>query len=774
MASFIIPVLLLINVQLTSSQPIISYPINSQLPPVARVNEPFSYIFSRYTFQSDLSISYSLGSAPKWLSIDSEGRRLYGTPTDDIVRNGDVIGQTVEVIARDNSGSTLLSCTLVVSSNKSPSVNIPLLDQIQEFGDYSPPSSLISYASTELSFTFDPDTFEHQPNMINYYATSGDGSPLPAWMRFDTGSMTFSGETPPFESLIQHPQKFDFKLVASDIVGFSAVSIAFSVTVGRHKLSADNPNITMNTTRGNKLVYRGLADSIKLDSKPIEIENIDISTKGMPDWLSLDEKTWNIEGTPEKSDHSTNFTIMLRDSYQDTLSIYATVNVSTALYRSTFDDLEIEAGKDVNIDLRSYFWEPDDIDLRVAIKPDKKWLKLDGFNLTGKTPKSASGDLKIFVTASSKTSEDTEIEVLDVSVIPFESTYSTTIQSRTLSVSTGTYTSAAPTESSSNPKVQLADSDGGLKTGTLLLAILLPLLVVVFLSMLLICCLVRRHRKRQTYISSKFRNKISGPVLESLRVNGGSSAMQGAEKVANIGATGQHHHQPGGTLPRSEVDSGTLVMMSPTLGFMATPQVPPGFIAEDPNTSLSWSNSVSNSDDGRRSWVTVEGAATATKRQNRTSLGSHRSGTTLSESTYQLIPPPVLFSDARPRSFRGGIDPTVPLPIGLPSIQSQRAVFQQGSDYYTSGNESSLQFPSSHQSSPRLMTGFPIPAVDVRPTDSHGPSMEGTQSLPVLRRPELVRLSSQQLLGEDSRPSSRAWYDFEAPRGLFNDPSFGS
>lgn len=46
--------------------------------------------------------------------------------------------------------------------------------------------------------------------------------------------------------------------------------------------------------------------------------------------------------------------------------------------------------------------------------------------------------------------------------------------------------------------------------------------------------------------------------------------------------------------------------------------------------------------------------------------------------------------------------------------------------------------------------------------------------MPVLRRPELVHLSSEQLLGEDGGPGSRAWYDFEAPGGLFSDPSFGS
>jgi axial budding pattern protein 2 len=770
--SFTISVLLLIIVRFTSSQPTINYPINSQLPPVARVNEPFSYVFSRYTFRSDFNITYSLGDAPEWLSINSKDHRLYGTPTDDIVRSGGVIGQTVEVIARDESGSAMLSSTLVVSSNKSPSVKIPLLDQIQGFGDYSPPSSLISYPSTEFSFKFNPNTFEHQPDMINYYATSGDGSPLPAWMRFDTGSMTFSGETPPFESLIQHPQKFDFQLVASDIVGFSAVSVAFSVIVGRHKLSTDNPNITMNTTRGKKLVYRGLADSIKIDNKSIEIGQVDLSTEDMPDWLSLDEKTWNIEGTPERGDHSTNFTITLRDSYQDTLNIYATVSVSTALFRSTFDRIEIEAGKDVNIDLRSYFWDPDDINIRITIKPDKNWLKFDGFSITGKAPKSTSEDFQISVTASSKSSEDNETEVLNVSVVSFESTSSTVTESKTSPASTGTSTSLAPTGTSSSPEISLADSHGGLTTGTLLLAILLPLLVVVFLLMLLICCLIRRRRKRKTYLSSKFRNKISGPVLESLRVNGGSSAMQEAEKVANIGVTGQQRRRPVRTSP-SEVNSETLVMISPTLGFLATPQVPSRYVAEDSNASFSWSNSVSNSEDDRRSWVTVEGTATA-GRQSRVSLRSQRSDTTLSESIHQLIPPPVLLSDARVRSFRGGVDPTIPSLNGLPSVQSQRAVFQQGSDYYTSGNESSLRFPSSHQSSPRLMTGFPIPALNARLGDGHGPPIEGAQSMPVLRRPGLLRLSSQQLLGEDGGSSSRAWYDFEAPRGLFSDPSFGS
>ncbi|KAF4447308.1 hypothetical protein F53441_9151 [Fusarium austroafricanum] len=770
MISFILVVLLSI-VQLTSSQPTINYPINSQLPPVARVDEPFSYVFSRYTFRSDSKISYSLGNAPKWISIDSNDRRLYGTPTDDSVTEGDVVGQKIEVIAKDDTGSAILSSTLVVSRNKGPSIKIPLLEQIEAFGDYSPPSSLISYPSTGFSFTFDPGTFEHQPDMINYYATSGDGSPLPAWMRFDAGSLTFSGETPPFESLIQPPQTFDFELVASDIVGFSAVSVAFSVIVGRHKLSADRPNITLNTTRGKKLVYRELAESIKLDNKPVSIEEINVSTKGMPDWLSLDKKTWEIEGTPEKGDHSTNFNITFRDSHQDTLNIYATVNVSTSLFRSTFDDIETEAGKSVDIDLHPYFWDPDDISLRISTKPDKGWLKLDGFNITGKVPVSASGDLKISVTASSKTSDDIETEILNMNVIPFGSTSSSTDRSRASSTSTGTHTSAAPTETSSQPEIPLSDSDGGLTTGTLLLAILLPLLVVVFLLMLLVCHLLRRRRKRQTYLSSKFRHKISGPVLESLRVNGGPTAMREADKAENMAATGQQQRRPVRT-PHSEMDSDTLVMTSPTSGYVVTPQVPPMFVTEDSNSCLSSSNSTSNSEDGRQSWVTV-GTATATGRPSRESLRSQRSGSTLSHSTHQMIPPPALLSDARRRSFIGGIDPTIPSVNGLPSIQSQRAVFQQGSDGYTSGNGSSLAFASSHQSSPRLLTRRPTEA-PYAVAAGEDPSIDETQSLPALRRPELVRLSTEQLLGEGGPPGSRAWYDLDPPGGVFSDPSFGS
>lgn len=778
MLSFVILATLLLAAQFTSGQPTVNFPINSQLPPVARVDEPFSYSFSRYTFRSDFNLSYSLGEAPKWLSIDGQGQ-LYGTPTDDTVPKGDVVGQQVEIIADDGTGSASLTATLVVSRSKGPSIKIPLSDQIRDFGDYSAPSSLISYPSTEFSFSFDPGTFDHQPDMINYYATSGDSSPLPAWMRFDAGSLTFSGKTPPFESLIQPPQTFDFDLVASDIVGFSAVSMAFSITVGRHKLSADNPTITLNATRGKKLRYDGLGDSVRLDNKPVDRNDVKVSVDDMPDWLSLDKKTWRIEGTPKEGDHSTNFTISLRDSYQDTLAIDAVVNVATALFRSTFDDIEIRAGKEVNIDLEPYFWDPDDVTVEISVRPDIDWLKLEGFNITGKVPKSASKDLRISITASSKSSDATETEILNVGLLAFTHTPSST-RTPTSSTSTKISSLTAPTGTSSEPEVPSGDSSKGLSTSSLLLAILLPLLAFILLLMLLIFCLIRRRRSRQTYLSAKFRNKISGPVLESLRVNGTTSGMQEPGKSTNIGPMEQRLHRPA-RQRYSEIEPETLSLSSPTLGTMETPDVPSRFMAEGSSFRNSQSTSTPSSDDGRRSWITVEGTVTATARQSLASLRSPRSDMTFPESTHQLIPPPAFLSESGGSSFRSGLDLTIPSIDDLPNIGGQRAYGYGQPGTFSSGNESSLAFASSHQSSPRLLTGgFPISTIGTQTGDQHQTGQdqaapgEGGPSIRELRRPEPVRLSSQQLLGQDSRPGSRAWYDGDISRGFFIDPSFGS
>lgn len=59
----------------------VNYSLNVQLPPVARVDEPYQYQFAPTTFETDSGkVQYSLIGNPAWLSLDSNSRTLSGTP----------------------------------------------------------------------------------------------------------------------------------------------------------------------------------------------------------------------------------------------------------------------------------------------------------------------------------------------------------------------------------------------------------------------------------------------------------------------------------------------------------------------------------------------------------------------------------------------------------------------------------------------------------------------------------------------------------------------
>lgn len=778
MASLAIFISVICLLAVASCEPAISFPLNSQLPPVARIDEPFSYTISPYTFRSDSKLSYSLGDAPSWLSIDSSDGRLYGTPQDNDVPSGEVVGQTVEIIADDGTGTSTLNATLVISRYQAPSIKIPLSEQISRFGDYSAPSSLLSYPSTQFTYTFDSNTFEYKPDMINFYAISADSSPLPAWIKFDAPSLTFSGETPPAESLIQPPQTFDFRLVASDIVGFSAVHVAFSIVVGSHKLSTDNPIITLNATVGESLSYEGLSESIKLDNETPKPGDVEISTDGMPKWLTLDEDSWKIEGTPKQGDRSTNFTVNFHDIYADSLDVLFVINVATGLFRKTLDDITIRAGREIDVDLTPYFWDPSDITAELSAKPEKDWLSLNDLKLNGRVPRSASGNFEITIKASSKSSGIEETQSFGVrllAAIPTLASTSQTSASQTATETASETSQPSETSSSAGDEVPKRDSSG-LSTSEILLATILPILFVALLIMLLICCCIRRRRARRTYLSGKFRNKISAPVLGSLRVNGNNSRMGQVHQVYAFGGPDERLDRQG----YREMDSQPSTTLSPSIGSLATPDLPAGFISDDSREQVGRTMSMPVTDGGRQSWVTVADTMTPNGHRSEVTLLSPQSDITIPESTHQLIPPPAFLSDSGGNSFRSGLDLTIPSLDDLSSLQ--RGNTQTVSDPFSlEPNSSSLAFSSSHQSSPRLMTGLFGKKTLVtgsrngpRPKDNAPLLPEIDESIRELQQPSPARLSHQQ---QFSQSNSRAWYDTDsssAGRSLRTDPSFGT
>ncbi|KAL7623477.1 polarity establishment/cellular polarization [Parahypoxylon ruwenzoriense] len=496
---------------LANAAPIDYFPINSQLPPVARISQDFSFTFSPLTFSSPSNITYRLANAPKWLSIDSSSRRLFGTPSDDDVPPGEVVGIPIDLVAEDDEGSTTASSVLVISRNPPPTVAVPISEQLPNFGSYAAPSSILLHPSKPFSFSFSEGTFrtKNGDGGLNYYAVSGDNVPLPSWVAFDAATLTFSGETPPFESLVQPPQNFVFQLVASDVVGFASVSISFSIVVGNHELTADPPVIKLNATQGKPFKYEGLSDVLKLDKKPIKPDDVmTISALDLPSWLSFDNETWSLDGTPESTAESSNVTIFVVDKYSDTLNL--TLSINFALFVSDLPDLDLEPGKDFSFNLKRYLSTPSGVQVEVGSEPDAPWARFDSTSMTlsGTAPEpqpaKLTASLSFSFNVTSKHTNETEMKTMRVHIASPSSTKP-----------------SHPTEST-----KPTDPDADASKRNLLWLLIIPLLLVC-IGVILLIFYVRRRRRQPAGIDIR---EVSGPVPGTFTANRAESLAESSAR----------------------------------------------------------------------------------------------------------------------------------------------------------------------------------------------------------------------------------------------------
>ena len=513
---------------LSAAAPTISFPINSQVPPVARIGQPFSFVFSPTTFSSASRVTYSLSNPPRWLSVDSDARRLSGTPREDDIVQGRVAGVPVNLVATDESGSTTLAATLVVSRSPGPKVEIPLKKQVPDFGTFSNPSSILSAPGTSFSFDLDPDTFSDPSGApVAYYATMADNTPLPAWMSFDPSKLSFTGRTPPSESLIQPPQHFSMQLVASDVVGFAGALLGFDIVVGNHRFVADETTIVLNATPGTPVSYTGLRSNVKVEGKPATIQNANIAAmSNFPPWLSVDNGTWHIFGVPPENAESTNFTITLQDTFSDTLNLTIAVAVTgdkDGLFTGNLPAFTITVGKSFSINLGQYLSNPQDTDISVETDASNPWIKFDPrtVTLSGDAPgdlKASSIDVKVKAKRrDSKKSASLPLSIVIRAVSDGEGTRGTSDSA----------TTSHPTKSPNGQPSLAGDAAGNGHFNTVLLAVLLPLLVLLVLAICVLFWYFRRQKARQrpTITSRDISDPLPGTLVTELGGTGGSHSL---------------------------------------------------------------------------------------------------------------------------------------------------------------------------------------------------------------------------------------------------------
>ncbi|ESZ90265.1 hypothetical protein SBOR_9356 [Sclerotinia borealis F-4128] len=484
--------------------PRIAYPINSQFPPIARVSIPYSYTFPQSTFTSTSSLRYSLSNSPQWLSIDSTSRTLSGIPSSSDVDTGTATEITFGVIASDPSGSVTSNTTLVVSKNSPPTIKIPAQSQLSSEGPFSAPSTLLYHPSSPFKITFDPATFSSSSGTtLIYYALTVDDTPLPSWVLFDESTLTFSGETPEYASLIQPPQTFGVQLIASDIAGYSGASIPFNFRVGVHLLAFSTVSSVVNATPGVEINYTGLQDSLQLDGQAANASSIASITAQTPAWLTFDNTTFSLTGTPPADAISYNVSVQAVDIYGDNVNTLVFIKIAMALFIGPIKDVNATIGSKFSFSLGAYIENTHNTTLTAQVSPPTDWIYFDshGFVISGKVPTSAKpSSINITLTATSKTSKRSSSESFNLAINASDGASSTGSSGLTPS------TSGTPAASDINPSASKKLSKG------VIAAIVVPVLIV-FIALLL-CLFYYRKRRSASSLGSGGPSKedISGPM----------------------------------------------------------------------------------------------------------------------------------------------------------------------------------------------------------------------------------------------------------------------
>lgn len=405
--SFFIFLLALVNE--ISAAPNVVIPVNSQLPPVARISQTFSFVFADSTFaSSETDLAYSLSDAPGWLHLDSSTRTLYGTPGP-----GDLGSQALTLTATDNTGSTPMDVKLLVSNRNGPSLGNPVSEQLPAFGAFSHPNRLLISPTSPLHLSFSKITFKNTDRNTAYYASSADNTPLPLWLKFDPENLSFAGTTPESIPSGDFSENFDIRLTASDEVGFSAATAFFRIVVETHLFSFSKGLHIINATRGIPFNFSGLQTDLLLDAQPLN-KTADLAhiVADIPEWMSLNERSLLLSGIPPVSAVSQNLTVTATSVYYDeakTVVLILLPGVSeTTFFEGSIGTLNATTGSDFDYEIDSSFFTTPGLLISVDLGATASWLSFDPDNLRihGSVPVYLKPDIAILNMTASQGKQD--------------------------------------------------------------------------------------------------------------------------------------------------------------------------------------------------------------------------------------------------------------------------------------------------------------------------------------------------------------------------------
>ena len=395
--------LLLALPSLIRATPSINLLINAQVPPVAQVNQSYYFVFAPSTFSDTSPINYSLSNSTDWLQLDGSNRTFYGTPGPQ-----DVGSSVVMLVATDDTGSVSMPVTLVVSANPGPGLGTPVAAQLPAYGAFSSPDSLLLTPDTALLLVFSNNTFTNTNENTSYYAKSADNTPLPSWVIFNAANLSFSGQVPQATSPSELPMTVGIKLTASNVIGFAQAVAQFQMVIQSHLFAFGDTMQIINVMPGSPVTY-GLLSDLSLDSQPVSASDVNQASTNAPSWLSLDQSSLVLSGTPPADVSEQNFTVSATDHYGDpasTIVLLQTPANSSLDILMPFPTLNATIGANFNYSLNdSFACDPNSASVNISINPGAAagWLTYNptAMALEGNVPGSLKPQsVQVTVTAS--------------------------------------------------------------------------------------------------------------------------------------------------------------------------------------------------------------------------------------------------------------------------------------------------------------------------------------------------------------------------------------
>ncbi|THW42357.1 hypothetical protein D6D25_04634 [Aureobasidium pullulans] len=474
---------------LASALPQVAFPFNSQVPSVARANEAYAFQLAPTTFVSGdgSTLVYSLLSAPAWLSLESTTRTLYGTPG-----QGNTGPNVFKIVATGNDGSANMDCTLVVASNRAPTLAGNISSDLARSGPLSGPTTLLLQPSTAFAITFSDDLFGDPGTIKSYYATMADRTPLPSWLKFDSSSLTFWGMTP---VLVTGSQTYGVDFIASDVADFAGATTTFSLLISSNQLAFDTQTENITITPEDSVTLGPFRRQLQINGGQVSDSQIQRAVAKAPEWLTFQNSSLELKGTPPQDFTSQTISITVTDTYGDTAvkNIFLR-SANASLFDHKIGNLTATAGKPFSYTLAPSLFSQSDLNIELDVGNASSWLAYDASKrqLEGTPPATAkaSADTMTLI-ASSASDSETQTFFINLKAAAVVGSPSTS-QATTSTTPIPTSTSLPSVTSSAAPS-----KDRSMTAG-IIVGIVIGCLAVLalFFAIAMLCCRRRRKQKQ--------------------------------------------------------------------------------------------------------------------------------------------------------------------------------------------------------------------------------------------------------------------------------------